>query len=552
MQGSLLSLLSDLFSNNLFTECALKSAVILVMAGIAALLLRRASAAWRHLVWFAAMLSLWMLPVLTVLLPSWNFPLIHVTPSQVPTAVPVTEPFQPNYERTKESPPNPVQNLERTSDPTTLITRSKPNADQVPFPVEASTLTKKVSGTTFLLVFWAAGVFISLLPLLSGWITLRHIAARGNPITDERWGASLTRASQTLGLRKSVQCLQSERCGVPLTFGVIYPMLVFPLESDHWTESRKEVVLLHELGHIQRGDWFAQLASRLVACLYWFNPLVWLALRRMRGERELACDDLVLNAGTKPSEYARELLEIARSIRWSRPLAAAAITMARPGHLEGRVRAILDTGRKRGRLTKRLTLAVVAITCLTAGWLGALRPTIAANEKTPPVVIKPLKYRPDIPQPRPSLKSLYRTARSVTGHVIDAESGVFFEEFWTSVGEVIQPTGGVDWKPPVLQHNGTFHLYLEPGRLEQPFAPQARNPQGIPLIDRQYPPGQFKIRVAAKGFAWTESETFSGEGADATIEFALKKRVPQKGSLLGVDGNPAAGVTVHFSWMEVQ
>jgi beta-lactamase regulating signal transducer with metallopeptidase domain len=555
MQGFIQGLLSDLFSKNLSTECAFKSAVILIIAGIATLLLRRAPAAWRHMVWFAAMLSLWVLPALTVLLPSWNFPLIHVSQSQAPTAIPVAEPFKPSYERTKELPPNPVQNLERSADPTTFTTQSKSNADQVPFPVKASPLTKEVSRTTILLALWAIGVLISLFPLMHRSMVLRRIALGGNLVSDERWGTCLTRASQTLGLRKSFCCLQSEWCGVPLTFGVLHPVLVLPLESNHWTETRKEMVLLHELGHIQRGDWFAQMTSRLVACLYWFNPLVWFALGRMRVERELACDDLVLNAGTKPSEYARELLDIAQSIRWSRPQAAAAITMARLGHLEGRVRAILDSGRKRGRLTRRVALMIAVVICVTVCWIGALTPTIAASEKTPPVLVKPRDYQPIISQPRkisPSLKAIYRTARGVTGHVIDAEVGTPIEEFWTSVGEVDQPTGIVDWKPPVLQHNGTFHVSLVPRNPGSPLRQLRRNQHGIPLIDRNFPTGQFKIRAASRGHAWSESEVFSGEGLDATVEFTLKRRVPRKGTLLGVDGTPAAEVTVHFSWMEGQ
>ncbi|MGK4277469.1 M56 family metallopeptidase, partial [Escherichia coli] len=84
--------------------------------------------------------------------------------------------------------------------------------------------------------------------------------------------------------------------------------------------------------------------ARTALCLQWFNPLAWMAWREFLKERERAADDLVLNAGARASDYAGHLLEIARTMQ-SRPVsAAAAIAMARPSQLEGRLLAILDSG----------------------------------------------------------------------------------------------------------------------------------------------------------------------------------------------------------------
>ncbi len=545
MHTFLSGFLSLPFSASMLAECALKSVVILMMAGIATLLLYRTSAAWRHLIWFVAMASLWVLPVLTVLLPNWSVPLLQVEKVQPSHSEPAEDPAQLPRNDTNVLPPNPDHPEVSETSPSVGIEGSRQIAEPVISSVASPSLGKTVSGSAILFILWAMGALMSLLPLLSGMIALRRIAANGFPITGGNWETCLVRVRKTLGLKRRVRCLQSSQCGVPIAFGIHQPTVVLPLESQQWTEARKELVLLHELGHIQRGDWSAQLIARLVACLYWINPLVWIALTRLRVEREMACDDLVLNAGTTPSEYAEQLLGIARGIHWNRPLAAAAITMARPGHLEGRVRAILDAGRKRGRLTKRLTFAVMAITCVTVGWLGALKPNIAANEE--PVSSSESREARSETSGLSSFFAPYsspsKLEMEVTGHVIDAGSGDPIEEFWTAVGEVIQPTGIVAWNLPEVQHHGKYSLkILTMDRIVLP----RRSSTSIhdPLTV------QFRIRVGARGYAWSESGNLSGEEKNPTIDFILKKGSSPKAVLLGLDGAPAAGTTILFAWLE--
>jgi hypothetical protein len=109
--------------------------------------------------------------------------------------------------------------------------------------------------------------------------------------------------------------------------------------------------------------------TRIVCALYWFNPLVWLAARRMCAERERACDDLVLDGGSRASDYAAHLIEIARSFR--RVPQVAAIAMARASRLERRVAAILEDGRNRKRSAKAavafIALGIVGFELLIGG-----------------------------------------------------------------------------------------------------------------------------------------------------------------------------------------
>src|SRR5437588_4062278 len=95
----------------------------------------------------------------------------------------------------------------------------------------------------------------------------------------------------------------------------MFPKIVLSPEYAEWSALRRSAILNHELAHIRRLDAFTQLLAQMATALYWFHPLVWLMARAMRAERERACDDHVLAAGTKPSDYAHELLDIVSELR---------------------------------------------------------------------------------------------------------------------------------------------------------------------------------------------------------------------------------------------
>jgi hypothetical protein len=150
--------------------------------------------------------------------------------------------------------------------------------------------------------------------------------------------------------------------------------VLLPADAHRWPAERREAVLVHELAHVARGDALGHDIARLVAALFWANPLVWIALRGMRSERERACDDLVLVTGTRASSYAGDLLEIARATVASRQTPAAALAMARPSELEGRLLAILDAATPREQVTRGLRLRGSVLALALVVPLSALRP----------------------------------------------------------------------------------------------------------------------------------------------------------------------------------
>ena len=85
------------------------------------------------------------------------------------------------------------------------------------------------------------------------------------------------------------------------------------------------------------------LAASVLRAVYWFNPLLWIACRRLRHEAERACDDLVLASGISAPDYATHLLDVARESALRRHPWSPAIAIAHHSMLERRVRAMLNT-----------------------------------------------------------------------------------------------------------------------------------------------------------------------------------------------------------------
>jgi TonB family protein len=220
------------------------------------------------------------------------------------------------------------------------------------------------------------GTLASLSLMAIGLGRLAWLASRAE-VADRGWADLAAEISRTLELCRPVELLQSDHPTLLVTWGFRRPKVILPASARTWSADRRRVVLLHELAHVRRGDWLTQMTAECLRAAYWFNPLVWLASRRLRQESEHACDDAVLSGGVEGSEYATHLLELARLVaRERRPWFSGypAPAMARPSSLERRFSAMLNGHLNRHPMTRpaRLTttIAVAVLTVLIAG-LGA-------------------------------------------------------------------------------------------------------------------------------------------------------------------------------------
>jgi beta-lactamase regulating signal transducer with metallopeptidase domain len=326
-----------------------KTTVLLACASLVTLGLRRASASARHAVWATVLLCALLLPLASILLPQFALPVLPEdgfggtavlrSTAGVPPPVAAGSPIRP---------PSSIPTLET--------------------PKESIVL--ELTQSQMLLLIWAAGAGVVLLRLLVGGLTIRKLARNSVVVNDLAWTNVLDDLKAIFSLKRQVRLRISNQTIPPMTWGIFRPVVLLPGTAAEWTVNRRRLVLAHELAHVKRNDGFLQILLQAVCSIYWFNPFVWHAARRLRIERECACDDQVLKLGADGDDYADHLLQVARTLNPAGGLSLATVAMAHRSQLETRLLAILDNRTRRHVVSRAMSAlmlsGVAAITLLGA------------------------------------------------------------------------------------------------------------------------------------------------------------------------------------------
>lgn len=336
---------------------SLKALLMLLIAAGVALALRRRPARLRAVIWGTALVGSLLIPFAATVVPA----LPVVLPMEIP---------QLTGENPELAPVAEIQAAHREA------TSVHPVDDRRPLRETSGKQWTAPSVDSALLAIWASAAFILLVGLLVSLWRMAGFTRRAQPINDPAILDLVDDVRAEIGCRRRVRLVTSSELDIPAVFGFLRPVVVLPTHSRTWLEDRLTAVLQHEIVHVIRLDWPVRIAARVACAVYWFNPLVWWAKRRLDLEQEMACDEEVLSLGSRASSYACHLLGIART-EVHRPVpAVAGLEMARRSHLEERIMRILNRPNHR-----RVGLAVILpVALLTA----ALVPAIAAVQPTEP------------------------------------------------------------------------------------------------------------------------------------------------------------------------
>jgi len=246
--------------------------------------------------------------------------------------------------------------------PLTLVAEDAASA--VGKPVSAQPLPRRSPAVTWsvaLFAVWAAGVVAMAVILLGACSRLRRRLRRSAAVDDPAILSVLDEARAALDVRGRVELLAAEDLESPILFGLLRPRIVLPLGAMQKLSLRElKPILLHELAHQKRLDLWLNWAQAVLLSVYWFHPVVWLASLRLRRERELIVDDLVLShLDGQPSAYGSSLLSVVKQARRRRLLAPGYVGIVETDRsISQRIRRILDPRR---RLSLRLGWASIAV-----------------------------------------------------------------------------------------------------------------------------------------------------------------------------------------------
>jgi beta-lactamase regulating signal transducer with metallopeptidase domain len=400
----------------LLLDMALKGVFILLVAGALVATCKRASAAARHLLWSIAVACLLALPVFELVLPDWQvpvFPALLQSTSAETESPAISQPPDNRFAGAFAENRGPANSYASVKEPLTAKPSARKTPDELPaLPPYQTPLFEDVRSEPSLAVdapkgpmnwalmiflIWSAGFLLVMLRLLAGTCRVWRIARRAEPLIDSYWARLLDEQTAELGLNNRIRILKSRGVNMPMTWGAFRPVVLLPLDADDWSEECSRIVLLHELAHIKRRDCLTQMLAQMACALHWFNPLVWSAAKRLRVERELACDDQVLEVGTRASDYASYLVAIASSCEANLFASPTTVGMA-CSQLESRVVSILNPDiRRRGLNRLRIIIAAILSVAFIVP-LSILQPWVSAavltkdearNKDAAPLVVEP-------------------------------------------------------------------------------------------------------------------------------------------------------------------
>lgn len=326
-----------------FINITLKSSLILIGSGIILIGLKKAPATLRHWIISLTMIGLLGLPILTEIVPTIQ---VEVSENLIP-------------------PKKKQLDYTVLNNRTVIVANNLENKESVPIFREESKIVQPtdnqhhrldnvfaipaISPMKVVVFIWLIGFVLFSIKFIRGYLEIRRITIDSLPFVLPN---SLKKFVNQL-TQKQVNILRNESIKTPMTWGGLNPVILLPKSAAHWSEKELKTVLLHELIHIKRNDYWLHNLGLLAVCFYWYNPLIWMMKKQQLLEREKACDEAVIRAGVAQQSYAEQLVEMTKQLAHNRTMMREnALPMAKISQTKARIIAILNFNNSRFRFLK--------------------------------------------------------------------------------------------------------------------------------------------------------------------------------------------------------
>jgi len=214
-----------------------------------------------------------------------------------------------------------------------------------------------LSAPYLIVALWLAGVLVVSLRLLFGWRTLQRLRRSARAEVSGMLEAVNRDMHRLLGLHRKVGIAISGAVRGPMLVGWLKPVILLPpaivatLPRD-----QIEMIVAHELAHFRRRDHWINLFQVIVETLLFYHPAVAWTSRRIRVERENACDDLAIACTGRRLSYVEMLATLERN-RLPGPALALGV---QDGQIVARIRRLVERGEPRDQRGSVLPLLLLS------------------------------------------------------------------------------------------------------------------------------------------------------------------------------------------------
>lgn len=270
----------------------------------------------------------------------------------------------------------PTPAATREAAPSEALRGEAPAPVQEPLPAADSLKPVfTIASADALIALWVAGMAFRAARLLFSERSMRRAVAHNTLPTDARMRDIYDACCAELGIAHKLPLQSMAGIYSPALTVSLKPMILLPANiTDTLTDAQLACALRHELTHYRRRDHLLMLLLRLLTCVYWFNPIVWLMKRELMKDMETACDSAVtarLN-GTERREYAMTLLALFSQPCRANSVLGMALSSAEKD-AERRVREVF--GAHRSKAPVKILAALLSALLLACCFTTACQPT---------------------------------------------------------------------------------------------------------------------------------------------------------------------------------
>ncbi|MEB2784634.1 M56 family metallopeptidase [Algoriphagus persicinus] len=236
--------------------------------------------------------------------------------------------------------------------------------------------------------FWFLGALLFLFRLFNSLSEIRTLRKSSSDPQDFQLEKMLYRLMAKMSVTKNVEIKLTTYGVSPVTFGYLKPIILIPAALVlQLTPVQLEAIIAHELAHVKRNDYLANLLQSSLEVLFFYHPCYWWMNQTVKELRENAADDVAVKAGVSPRELAYSLAEVLNFAKQNPPELALAASKKRNPTLQ-RIKRILGHPAQTYPQNPIISIPMLLTLLLSAGLMATAQQDVPVSiEKAKPLSV---------------------------------------------------------------------------------------------------------------------------------------------------------------------